>query len=152
VIRRREFIAGLGAASAWPVAARAQQPDRMRRIGMLVGDSNFQPGGVPDFRDAMAKFGRVDGRNVRIDVRAGDGDADRFGIYAVELVRLTPDVIVTSSAAATRAVQQETQTIPIVTAGVGDPIVNGIVKNLARPEGNTTGTTNLFSSIGGKWL
>jgi putative ABC transport system substrate-binding protein len=120
---------------------------------MLVLQSIFQPAVVPAFfRDAMAKLGWVDGRNVRIDFRASDGDADRFRIYAVELVSLTPDVIVTSSVAATRAVQQETQTIPIVTAGVGDPIVNGIVKNLARPEGNTTGTTNLFSSIGGKWL
>jgi putative ABC transport system substrate-binding protein len=155
LMRRREFIAGLGSAAVWPFAARAQQTGRMRRVGILTAFSeNDQTGQtyIAGFREGLAKLGWVEERNMRFDLRFGGTDADRIRAYAAELVRLGPDVIVTGSAAVTREVQRQTQTIPIVITGVGDPIVNGIVNSLARPEGNTTGVTNLYASIGGKWL
>jgi putative tryptophan/tyrosine transport system substrate-binding protein len=155
-MRRREFITGLGSAMAvWPLIARAQQAGRMRRVGVLTAFSeNDQTGQtyIAGFREELAKLGWVEERNMRFDLRFGGTDADRIRAYAAELVRLGPDVIVTGSAAVTREVQQQTRTIPIVITGVGDPIVNGIVNSLARPEGNTTGVTNLYPSIGGKWL
>jgi putative ABC transport system substrate-binding protein len=107
---------------------------------------------VAAFRNEMPKLGWLEGRNLQLDLRFGAGDADRLRAYAAELVADGPDLIVTSTAAATRAAQQRTRTIPIVITGAGDPILNGIVKSLARPEGNTTGITNLFASIGSKWL
>jgi putative ABC transport system substrate-binding protein len=150
MIKRRQFITLLGGAAAWPLAARAQQGERVRRVGMLAAG----PGQtyIDAFRDGLAKLGWVEARNLQIDLRSGGGDADRIRAYAAELVSLAPDVIVTGTLAATRAVQQQTQTIPIVITGAADPVANGIVKSLARPEGNTTGVTNLFFSIGGKWL
>jgi putative ABC transport system substrate-binding protein len=154
-VKRREFITGLSGAAVWPAVARAQQTDRMRRVGVLVGGSDSDPGfqaNMAAFRDGLAKLGWVEERNLRIDLRFGGGDAERFRAYAAELVSLPSDVIVTGGAAMTRAVQQQTQTIPIIITAVGDPVVNGIVKSLARPEGNTTGVTNLYASIGGKWL
>jgi putative ABC transport system substrate-binding protein len=101
---------------------------------------------------AEPKLGWTEGRNLRIDVRFGSSDSDRVRAYAEELVSLAPDVIVTTGAAQTRAVQQRTQTIPIVFVQVGDPIASGVVNSIARPEGNTTGITNLFLTISGKWL
>jgi putative ABC transport system substrate-binding protein len=154
-MKRREFIAGLGGAAAWPLVARAQQGERVRRVGMLMGFAGSDQVAQVDiaaFQDGLAKLGWVEGRNLRIDLRFGGGDAERTLAYAAELVSLAPDVIVTSTAAVTRAVQQKTHNIPIVITGVGDPVVNGIVKSIARPEGNTTGVTNLYASIGGKWL
>jgi len=154
MMRRREFISGL-AAAAWPLAARAQQDGRMRSVGMLEGGTEngqaFQAGNAA-LREGLAKLGWVEGRNLRIELRFGAGDSDRIRAYATELVSLAPDVIVTSSGAATRVLQQQTQTIPIVISPGGDVLANGIVKNIARPEGNTTGVTTLFSSIAGKWL
>jgi putative ABC transport system substrate-binding protein len=155
-MRRRDFIAGLsGAAVAWPLAAYAQQVGRVRRIGLLAGpaesDQSIQAR-IAIFREGLAKLGWSEDRNLRIDLRFGDQDADRISTYAAELVSLAPDVIVTTTGATTRAVQQQTRTIPIVITGAGDPVVIGLVKNLARPEGNVTGITNLFNSIGGKWL
>jgi putative ABC transport system substrate-binding protein len=148
-MRRRDFITLLGA-TAWPLAARAQQGERVRRIGMLtVGPGQAY---IAAFREGLAKLGWVEARNLRIELRFGGGDADRIRAYAAELVSLAPDVIVTSTVAATKAVQQQTQTIPIVINGAADPVANGIVKSLGRPEGNTTGVTNLYYSIGGKWL
>ena len=150
-LRRREFIAGLGGAAAWPLAARAQQRDRMRRVGvLLVGDDSPGRAVSTTLRDELAKLGWAEGRNLRLEVRFGADDAER--IRAAELVELGPDVIVTSGAAPTRAVQQQTQTIPIVIAGAGDVFGNGFVKNLAHPEGNTTGISNVFQSIAGKWV
>jgi putative tryptophan/tyrosine transport system substrate-binding protein len=155
-MRRREFIAGLGSAAASavvPLEARAQQVV-VRRVGVLVSGTEDQiyQTRIDAFRDGLAKLGWVEDRNLRIDVRFGGNDAGRIRAYATELVSLAPDAIVIQSTLATRAVQQQTRTIPIVITGVGDPLANGLVKNIARPEGNITGMTNLFSSIGSKWL
>jgi putative tryptophan/tyrosine transport system substrate-binding protein len=101
---------------------------------------------------AVRKLGWIDGRNLRLDVRFFRDDPDRMRAYAAELVRLAPDVIVVAGAAATRALQQQTRTIPIVFVAVGDPVASGIVGSIARPEGNTTGFTNLSPSVAGKAL
>jgi len=155
-MRRREFIAGLGGAVAWPLAARAQQGERVRRIGVLqtLGSESdqVQQTYLRSMRDALAKLGWIEGRNLRTDVRFGAGEADRIRALAAELVSLNPDVIFTGGVPATIAVQQQTQNIPIVFGSVADPVASGIVKNLARPEGNATGITNLFASIAGKWV
>src|SRR6516164_10273325 len=156
-MQRRDFITFLGgAAVAWPLAARAQQGERVRRVGMLNGplaesDPTAQTQ-IAAFRDGLAKLGWVEGRNLRLDFRFGGGDGDRIRAYAAELVRLAPDAIVISTAAATRAVQEHTHTTPIIIAGAGDVAANGLVRNVAHPEANITGVTNLFNSIGGKWL
>src|SRR6516164_7647204 len=151
-LRRREFIAGLGGAAAWPLAAGAQQGDRMRRIGVLMWLDENDSGAKSDFSaftQALAGLRWVDGRNVRIDLRWFGDDINRIPALARELVGLRPDVIL-ASAAATRALQRETRTIPIVFAGVGDPVANGMVTRLDRPSGNTTGFA--VNSLGGKWL
>jgi putative ABC transport system substrate-binding protein len=154
-MRRREFIAGLGSVAAWPVVAGAQQDGRVRRIAVLLGaaidGSASERFGA--FRDAMAKLGWIEGRNLRIDFREGANDPDRIRASAIELVGLGPDAIVSASVAATRAMQQQTQDIPIIFAAVGgDPVAIGLVTSIARPEGNVTGFTNLFNEIGGKWI
>ena len=158
-MRRREFIAGVGCAVAWPLLARAQQGERVRRVGMLTygadvntdADANFRP--IPQLvRDELEKLGWIEGHNLRLDFRFGFGDASQTRIFAADLVRLAPDVIVTMFNAAVRAVQQQTKTIPIVFVGAEDPLENGIVRNIARPDGNVTGFPRLFGSLGGKWL
>jgi putative ABC transport system substrate-binding protein len=154
-MQRRTFIVGLGSAAAWPVVGRAQQAERMRRVGMLISFAENDQSArtiIGSFREELAKFSWVEGRNLRTDVRFGEQDADHIRASAAELVSLVPDVILTLGLASTRAVQRQTQTIPIVFAGVGDPVENGVVKSIAHPEGNTTGFTNLVSSIAGKWL
>jgi putative ABC transport system substrate-binding protein len=154
-MRRRQFITLLGgAAASWPIAAGAQQEERVRRIGVLLGGENDQVNQtlIAALRDGLAKLGWAEQRNLRIDLRFGGGDANRFRAYAAELVSLAPEVIVTSGGAATRALQQQTQTIPIVFTGAGSSVDGGLVTNLARPERNVTGIVNLFSSMGGKWL
>ena len=152
-MRRRDFIILLGAAvAAWPLAARAQQGDRVRRIAVLpqlVEADSFDD--LSAFREALAKLGWIEDRDLRVYVRFGV-DPERIRTVAAELVDLAPDVIVTAGAVTTREMQRQTQTIPIVIAGVGDPSANGIIKNIAHPEGNITGITNLFASVGGKWL
>jgi putative ABC transport system substrate-binding protein len=154
-MKRRDFITLLGgSAVVWPIAARAQQGQRARRIGMLAsGTENDQASQayIGAFRDGLAKLGWDEAHNLRIDLRFSR-DVERIRANAAELVSLAPDVIVTTTDAATRAVQQQTQTIPIVITGVGDPVASGLVKSFARPEGNTTGVTSRLSSIGGKWL
>jgi putative ABC transport system substrate-binding protein len=154
-VKRRTFIAGLGSAAAWPVMARAQQGDRVRRVGSLVtseeNDQVFQTYNEA-FRDGMAKLGWVEGRNLRIDLAYTGRDPDRMRAAAAKLVDLGPDVIVTGSVPGTTAMQQRTQTIPIVFTAVGDPVASGIVKDIARPEGNATGITNMLPSIAGKWV
>ena len=153
-MRRREFIAGLGSAAAWPVAARAQQGDRVRRIGVLLGGDENDPVFKPRlsvFTQALADLGWSDGRNVRMDLRWGD-DINQIGALAQELVGLQPDIILTNSTPATLALQRETRTIPIVFAGVSDPVASGIVTRLDRPSGNVTGFAILEASLGGKWL
>jgi putative ABC transport system substrate-binding protein len=154
-MRRREFIAGLGGAVAWPVVARAQQGERVRRIGVLMpGDENdswWKPR-LSAFTQALADLGWTDGRNVRIDLRHAGVDISRIRALAQELVGLQPDIIVAGSTPVTAAVQRETRMIPIVFAGVGEPVISGLVPRLDRPGGNTTGFANLEASLGGKWL
>jgi len=128
-IRRREFIAALGGSAAWPLAARAQQGDRMRRIGVLMaGDENdpVAKANVSAFTQALADLGWSNSRNVRTDLRSGGGDINRIRASAQELVGLQPDVILASSTPVTVAVQRETRTIPIVFASVSDPVASGI--------------------------
>jgi putative tryptophan/tyrosine transport system substrate-binding protein len=150
-VKRREFIAGLGAA-AWPVAARAQQPNRVRRIGVLMSVDENEPEGkrrYSAFTQALADLGWNEGRNVRMDVRWSGGDTNRIQVLAQELVGLQPDIIVTSSTPVTVAVQRETRTIPIVFENLGDPVVSGIVQRLDRPGGNITGFANIEASLAG---
>jgi putative ABC transport system substrate-binding protein len=153
MIKRREFIAGLGAVVAWPFAARAQQGDRVWRIGVLMpGDENdpVRKTYVSAFSQALAELGWTDGRNVRMDLRSTG--RDRIRVLAQELVGLQPDIIVAGGSLATIAVQRETRTIPIVFAAATDPVARGLVARLDRPSGNITGFALLEASIGGKWL
>jgi putative ABC transport system substrate-binding protein len=154
-MRRREFIAGLGGVAAWPIAARAQQPQRMRRIGVLMsGDENepWEKTRLSAFIQALADLGWSDGRNARIDLRWAGDDINRMRALAKELVDLRPAVIVGGVSATARAVQRETQTIPIVFLLASDPVRYGFVASLARPGGNMTGFVNYEVSLAGKWL
>jgi putative ABC transport system substrate-binding protein len=153
-MKRRDFIAFLGSAATWPLAASAQQADRMHRVAMLAAGTEYDQSqaSIAAFRDGLAKLGWVEARNLLIDLRFGAGDLGRFRAYAAELVSLAPDVIVTNSGATTRVLQQQTQTIPIVFTSGGDPAANGLVQNIARPEGNTTGFSAYEPSVAGKWL
>ena len=129
-MKRPQFIAGLGSAAAWPVVARAQQPGRMRRIGVLMGFDENDPEGKPRysaFTRALADLGWTDGRNVRIDLRWGGGDINRIRAIAQELVGLQPDIILTNTTPAIVALQRETRTIPIVFVNTSDPVASGIV-------------------------
>jgi putative tryptophan/tyrosine transport system substrate-binding protein len=153
-MRRRDFIAGLGAA-AWPGAARAQQGDRVRRIGVLTGLDENDPDAKPRlsaFTQALADLGWTDGRNVRMDLRWYGDEINRMRALAQELVGLQPAIILTGGTPATIAVQRETRTIPIVFANVGDPVASGIVARLDRPSGNVTGFADYEAPLGGKWL
>jgi putative tryptophan/tyrosine transport system substrate-binding protein len=154
-MRRRELIRLLGGAAAWPFAARAQQPNRMRRIGVLTpfaaNDAEGQAR-LTAFAQGLAQSGWTVGQNVRIDYRWGDGKADTMRKYAAELVALAPDVILASSSAAVAPLLEATRTIPIVFAGIADPVAAGYVESLARPGGNATGFTVYEYSISGKWL
>jgi putative ABC transport system substrate-binding protein len=154
MIRRREFITLLGGAAAWPLAARAQQGDRVRRIGVLMPQDENDPVYktlVSAFTQGLAGLGWIDGRNVRMDFRWGD-DTNRIRALAQELVGLQPDIILTGGTPATVAIQRETRTIPIVFAIVTDPVAQRIVARLDRPSGNVTGFANLEATVGGKWL
>jgi putative ABC transport system substrate-binding protein len=154
-MRRRQFIAGLGSAAAWPVVARAQQPERVRRIGVLMALEENDPEEkrrFSAFTQALADLGWTDGSNVRMDLRWGRSDISRIRAIAQELVGLQPDIILTDGATATVAVQRETRTIPIVFGTTGDPISSSIVPRLDRPSGNITGFGGLEPSLGGKWL
>ena len=151
---RREFFRAVGGAAAWPLAASAQQGDRVRRIGVLMPlDENEQARTyVSAFTQALADLGWTDGRNVRIDVRWAGDDPNRIRALAQELVGLKLDIIVTSGGAATVALQRETLTIPIVFASGADPVVSGIVARLDRPVGNVSGFARNEASLGGKYL
>jgi putative ABC transport system substrate-binding protein len=154
-MRRREFIAGLGSAAALPVVARAQQGDRVRRIGVLMGLDENDPDAklrLSAFTQALADLGWTEGRNVRMDLRWGRGDNNRIRAFAQELVGLQPDIILANGTTATAALQRETRTIPIVLAGVADPVASGIVERPDRPSGNITGFALYEPSLGGKWL
>jgi putative ABC transport system substrate-binding protein len=155
MIGRREFITLLGGAAAWPLAARAQQGDRVRRIGWLMaGDENDpqRKAQLSAFSQALAGLGWTVGRNVRIDLRGDGGDINRMRALAKELVGLQPDIIVTNGTPATAAVQRETRTIPIVFPAIGDPVASGLVPRLNQPGGNITGFTAFEPTLGGKWL
>jgi putative ABC transport system substrate-binding protein len=155
-MNRREVITVLGgAATAWPFVARAQQPERMRRIGVLTylaADDPDLPPRVAAFSRGLQELGWIDGRNVRIEYRFGAGNTERYRDYAAELISLSPDVILVSSGSALAAVQKATRTVPIVFVNVSDPVGAGYVASLARPGANTTGFTLFEYSIGGKWL
>jgi putative ABC transport system substrate-binding protein len=154
MIRRREFIAWLGGAAAWPVVARAQQGERVRRIGVLTPGDENDPVWNPRLRaftQALADLGWTDGRNVRVDLRWYGDDINRMLARARGLIGLQPDIIVTNGTADTVAVQREMRTIPIVFMG-SDPVVSGLVARLDRPGGNVTGFATTEASLGGKWL
>jgi putative ABC transport system substrate-binding protein len=154
-MNRREFITLLGAAVAWPLAAHAQQGGRMRRIGVLLGDDENDPVAktwISAFTQALADLGWTDGRNVRMDLRWYGDDINRILALAQELVGLQPDIILTGTTAATVALQLETRTIPIVFAGVTDPVASGLVPRLNQPGGNITGFASTEATLGGKWL
>jgi putative ABC transport system substrate-binding protein len=155
-MQRRTFITLFaGAAVARPFATRAQQAERMRRIGVLVGVAADDPEGqarLTIFVQALQQLGWIDGHNMRIDVRWGAVDANRYRKYAEELVALAPDVILAGSSAALAPLQQATRSVPIVFAGVADPVGGGYVDSLARPGGNVTGFALFEYGIAGKWL
>jgi putative ABC transport system substrate-binding protein len=154
-LRRREFIAALGGAAVWPLAVRAQQGDRVRRIGVLLPWDEDDPEmkrRYSAFTQALADLGWTDGRNVRMDLRWAGTDINRIRALAQELVGLQPDIIVTNNTAGMVALQRETRTIPIVFANVVDPVGSGFVARLDQPGGNITGFATLEASMGGKWL
>jgi ABC-type uncharacterized transport system substrate-binding protein len=156
-IGRREFISLLGgAAAAWPLAARAQQGDRVRRIGVLMGypENDLEgPAFLAAFREALQKLGWAEDRNIRFDTRwATPEDAEARQRFAKELVALQPDLILSAVTPTTAALLQQTRTIPIVFATVSDPVGSGFVASLAQPGGNVTGFQAMVGSLAGKWL
>jgi putative ABC transport system substrate-binding protein len=154
-VRRREFIAGLGGAAAWPVAARAQQGERMRRIAVLAGggadDADRQERNTA-FVQELQNLGWTVGRNVQIDYRLGFGDLNALRRHAAEIVALAPDVIQTSGTASMAPLLQATRTVPIVFTNVADPVGAGFVKSLSKPGGNVTGFMAAEYDLSGKWL
>ena len=155
-MRRRDFIAILiGAAAAWPLAARAQRAERVRRIGVLMVTAESDPLGQQRFgalRAGLAELGWREGGNLEIDVRWSGGDANRLKDYTAELVRLAPDVIVTNGSPATGTVEQATRSIPIVFVVVSDPVEQGFIASLAHPGGNVTGFSFVDFPLFGKSL
>jgi ABC-type uncharacterized transport system substrate-binding protein len=155
-MNRRKFITLLGgAAVAWPVAARAQQAERMRRIGVLINLTADDPEGrarLAAFLEGLRELGWTDGRNIQIETRFGGGDVGRIRAHAAELVALGPDVIVANTTPVIRALRQATSSIPIVMAAVNDPVEQGFVSSLAHPGGNITGFMFIDFQMVGKWL
>ena len=156
-IRRRKFLATLlgGAVAAWPLAARAQQAERVRRIGLftnLAADDAESQARNAAFLQALQQLGWTNGANVRIDFRFGAGDAERNRRYASELVALAPDVIVATGSPVVEPLRQATRSVPIIFLQITDPVGAGLVASLARPGGNITGFTNYEYSMSGKWL
>jgi len=152
---RREFITLLGGAAVWPLAAHAQQGERMRRIGVLMPFAEDNPVGqarLAAFRQGLQQLGWADGRNVRIDIRWGAGDASLIRTHARELVALGPDVVMAFTSAAVAPLREVTRTVPIVFAVVADAVGAGFVESLVRPGGNVTGFTAYEYAISGKWL
>jgi putative ABC transport system substrate-binding protein len=156
-MERRQFITLFlgGAAVSWPLAARAQKPDRMRLIGVLMGIPESNPHAqsqIAAFRGGLTKLGWAEGTNLRIEIRWAAGDADIMRTSAKELVELRPDAILGRSTPETSALAHETRTVPIVFGIVSDPIGSGFAANLAHPGGNITGFTNVESTVAGKWV
>src|SRR5262247_2409057 len=156
MIRRREFITLLGgAAAAWPLAAQAQQPECLRRIGVLLNRAADNPEGqdrLAAFHQGLQELGWNVGRNVRIDTRWSEDNADRSAKYAAELVALTPDIVLASGTLAVTALQHISRTLPIVFAAVADPVGAGIVDSLAHPGGNATGFMIYEYNLAAKYL
>jgi putative ABC transport system substrate-binding protein len=155
-MRRREFISlSTAAAVSWPLGARAQQAERMRRTGVLMPFASDDPTAqsrVAAFRDGLQQLGWTEGRNIRIDFRWATGDASQISRYAAELVALAPDVILAAASPSVAALQQATRTLPIVFVQVADPVGSGFVTSLAEPGGNATGFTLYEYGMGAKWL
>jgi putative ABC transport system substrate-binding protein len=154
-MRRREFITFLGSGAAWPLAAHAQQPDRMRRLGVLISTAEADAEGqarVAALRLGLLEHGWVEGRNLEIHYRWGSADPSRMRVYAAELIALNPDVIFAAPSAPLAAVQRATRTIPVVFAQVSDPVGAGFVTSLAHPGGNITGFALFEFAMGAKWL
>jgi len=155
-MRRRQFIAGLGSAAAWPLTARAQQGERVRVIGVMVAggvenDSQIQKR-LAAFHDTLGRLGWQEGGNLRTEIRYGTGQSERMRAGIAELVAKSPDVIVVGNTPAAKTARQLNPTIPIVFTAINDPVASGLVGNLAHPENNTTGFANFEASIGGKWV
>src|SRR5512143_2131450 len=155
-MQRRDFITFVGGAFlTWPLTVRAQQPERMRRIGVLMGypEGDKQAlAGANALRKGLQNLGWIEGRNIQIDYRWPGPDAEKARTFAKELTGMSEEVIVSSTNQVTAILQQETRTIPIVFAFIGDPVGSGFVQSLSRPGGNLTGFANFENSIGGKWL
>jgi putative ABC transport system substrate-binding protein len=155
-MKRREFITLLaGTAAVWPLAAHAQQPERMRRVGALMGFAESDQEGqifIAAFREGLHKLGWTEGRNIWFDTRWAALDADLVQRFAKELAALQPDLILSHVTPTTVALLQQTRTIPIIFVWVSDPVGSGFVASLARPGGNATGFTPLVGSLGDKWV
>ena len=158
-MRRRDFIVAIGTAAAspiaWPLAARAQQGERVRRVGVLMNFAATQTEGQSDvqaFIQGLRQSGWNEGRNIHLDVRWNDGDAGLAKIYAAQLIGVMPDVILASSTTNLTAIRQATNSIPVVFVTITDPLAQGFVASVRRPGGNLTGFYNFEFSVGGKWL
>src|SRR3954453_13142942 len=155
-MKRRGFVTLLGGtAVAWPLAARAQQAERMRLIGVLMNlaaDDREGRARLAAFQDGVLQLGWIEGHNVRLDILLGAGDAGRFRAYSTELVALAPDLILAASGTAVPPLLRATRSVPIVFVQAADPVGNGYVASVARPGGNATGFTNIEYGMGAKWL
>jgi putative ABC transport system substrate-binding protein len=154
-MNRRDFIAALGGAAAWPLAARAQQGDRVRRVGVLMNGAAtaaLQQAEVKAFTEALRNAGWIEGKNVTIDIRYNASDVTLARIFAAQLIGLMPDVILTASTTNLTIIRDVTNTVPVVFTNVSDPVEQGFVASLAKPGGNLTGFVEYEFSIGGKWL
>lgn len=154
-MRRRELIAGFGATAMWPVIGLAQQRERVRRVALLWPYNEGDPVGGSfhaALRQGLAELGWQEGRNVQIVTRWAPRNPEQVPVLVKELLDLRPDVLATGTVRLTRAVQEQTQSVPIVIIGAGDPLASGLVRSLSHPGANTTGITDIFSSLGSKWL
>src|SRR5215213_2901734 len=154
-MKRREFITLLGGAAAWPLTTHAQQPERVRTIGILLNADETEVDAqrrLAAFRRGMNVLGWIEGKNFRVEMRWGRGDRDLVQSHAQELVRIAPEVILINGTPSSVALQRETSKIPIVFAQVTDPVGEGLVASLSRPGGNITGFSAYDSEMGGKWL
>src|SRR5215471_21467006 len=154
-MRRRDFITFIGGAACWPLVARAQQPDGIRRIGVLMGISDMDPEATPRveaLQKGLQELGWTEGRNIHLDYRWTAGDVDKAQLFAKEIIDLKPDVIVVHSSPAVAALRRLTSRIPMVFVLIADPIGSGFVESLAHPGGNITGFMNADAPMAGKWL
>jgi putative ABC transport system substrate-binding protein len=155
-MRRRDFVKAIASSSvAWPLAARAQQTDQVRRVGVLLNVAPEHPEGQPfvaAFRQALQRLGWIEGRNIRIDIRWGENDVERDRRYAADLVALTPDVVLAAGTLSVTALQRVSRTLPIVFVDVSDPVGAGLVERMDRPGGSTTGFMIFEYSLSAKWI